>query len=114
MSRETSYFDQEFLGEMWDAEYRKGTAFVIMPFSDEFDAVYLAIDDACKRINISSCKVNDIAGSGFVLRRIYKSIEEAEFIIVDLTNSRPNVYYELGYAHGVGNGEFDVLLIARE
>jgi nucleoside 2-deoxyribosyltransferase len=30
------------------------------------------------------------------------SIEDAEFVVVDLTNARPNVYYEAGYAQGLG------------
>jgi hypothetical protein len=51
-------------------------------------------------------------GSGFVLREITDLIERAELIICDLTRERPNVYYELGYAHGVGNEAMDILLVA--
>ena len=52
--------------------------------------------------------------SGLVIREITDHIERSEFIVCDLTNERPNVYYELGYAHGVGNEAMDILLIARE
>jgi len=31
-----------------------------------------------------------------------ESIRKAEFVIVDLTEERPNVFFEAGYAHGIG------------
>jgi hypothetical protein len=43
-----------------------------------------------------------VASQAFVVSA--ETLEQAEFLIVDLTHERPNVYYELGYAHGVGNG----------
>ena len=42
----------------------------------------------------------DLGGS---LDDISELILKAEFIVCDLTLERPNVYYELGYAHGAGN-----------
>lgn len=51
---------------------------------------------------------------GFIIREITDLIGRAEFIIFNLTYERPNVYYELGYAHGVRSGPLDILLIAKE
>ena len=49
-----------------------------------------------------------------MLSEITELIEDAEFIICDFTRERPNVYYELGYAHGAGNEGLDILLVAKE
>ena len=35
-------------------------------------------------------------------------------MIFDLTHEWPNVYYELGHAHGVGNEPLDILLITKK
>ena len=41
-------------------------------------------------------------GHNQVTDRILESIRRAEYVIVDLTNSKSNVYYEAGYAQGQG------------
>ena len=63
---------------------------------------------------MNAVRVDENVGSGLVVGEITKLIEDAEFIICDLSLERPNVYYELGYAHGVGNEANDILLIAKE
>ena len=113
MSRGTSFGDEQFRGATDTSTFQKGTVFAIMPFSGAFDDVYSAIKDECKKLHLTSTRVDETTGSGFILKKIFTCIEEAEFIVVDLTEERPNVYYELGYAHGVGNEENDILLIAQ-
>ena len=78
------------------------------------DDVYSAIKDECIKLNLRPVRVDENVGSGFIIQEIKDLIEQAEFIIFDLTKERPNVYYELGYAHGVGNEAHDVLLLAKE
>jgi hypothetical protein len=95
--------------------FEKGLVFVIMPFSGtDMDDTYRAVKDECRKLRLRSCRVDENTGAGIVIAEVTKLIERAEFIVCDLTNERPNVYYELGYAHGVGNEAEDILLIAKE
>lgn len=114
MGRESSFGDQQFYGITTDASFERGLVFVIMSFEEKNSDTYLAIKDECKKIRLKAVRVDEVAGSGLILRSIINYIEKAEFLIVDLTDEKPNVYYELGYAHGVGNEDYDILLVAKE
>ncbi len=119
MGRDHTFMDCEFGRPGYDpedqGEFEEGLVFVIMPFrgQDMADA-YGAIKDECKKLRLRAKRVDENTGSGFVIREITDLIERSEFIVCDLTHERPNVYYELGYAHGVGNEALDILLIAKE
>ncbi len=119
MGRNHTFMDREFGRTDYDpddqGDFEEGLVFVVMPFrgQDMTDA-YVAIKDECKKLKLRAKRVDENTGSGLVIREITDLIERSEFIICDLTNERPNVYYELGYAHGVGNEAMDILLIARE
>jgi hypothetical protein len=89
--------------------------FVIMPFhGEESNEVFSAIKGACARIYLKAKRVDENVGSGLIINEITALIDDAEFIVCDLTNERPNVYYELGYAHGTGNEPERILLIAKQ
>jgi hypothetical protein len=119
MGRDHSFVDREFGRPGYDP-YDQGTferdlVFVGMPFRDDMDDVFGTVRNACKELSLTAVRVDEtIAGSGFVIRDITHLIERAEFLIFDLTHERQNVYYELGYAHGVGNEATDILLVAKE
>lgn len=118
MGRDHTFMDREFDRQDYDpddqGEFEEGLVFVIMPFQgQDMSDAYAAIKDECKKLRLRATRVDENTGSGFVIREITDLIERSEFIICDLTNERPNVYYELGYAHGVGNEAMDILLIAK-
>ncbi len=88
----------------WDADVQKGYAFIAMPIdpADHFNEDVLdAIKDAAKRCGIHAERVDEPQSNERITDRILESIRKAEYVIADLTGSRPNVFYEAGYAQGL-------------
>ena len=117
--RQSTFYDEQFRENDWDpndqGDFERDLVFVAMSFvGQEMDDVYSAIKDECIKLGLRPKRVDENVGSGFIIQEIKDLIERAEFIIFDLTGERPNVYYELGYAHGVGNEAHDILLLAKE
>jgi hypothetical protein len=95
--------------------FKKNIVFVVMPFEGEdMPYVYRAIKDECRKLKLNAIRVDDKVGSGLIIKDILTLIEQAEFLICDLTQERPNVYYELGYAHAAGNLGSNILLLAKQ
>lgn len=81
----------------------KPFAFVLMPFSAEFDDVYeLAIQPACEIAGAYAERVDKQIFSGSILERVYNQISKADLIVADMSERNPNVFYEVGYAHALG------------
>jgi hypothetical protein len=77
-------------------------AFVVMQFSDEFNALYNdVIRPTCEKFGFEVVRADDIYKSGLIIEDITRSIQEASVIIADITPDNPNVFYEVGYAHGI-------------
>jgi len=78
--------------------------FVVMPFNPKFDEIYEAIQTAGSLIKFVDLKIERIdnkRGDYLLTEEILLSIRKSELIVCDLTENRPNVYYELGYARGI-------------
>lgn len=87
------------------AQIRRNYAFIAMamdPQDPQLDDVLDAIKDGAMRSNVVAERIDERATNEPITRRMLKAIEEAEYVVVDLTNPRPNVYYEAGYAQGMG------------
>lgn len=83
-----------------DYKLQSNTCFVIMPFSDDLDNTYMVIESVAESMNIVCTRADNISTTSEpILNKICTQISQAYFIIVDITNLNPNVFYELGIAH---------------
>ncbi|MGI9099318.1 MAG: hypothetical protein ACR2H2_12675 [Solirubrobacteraceae bacterium] len=65
----------------------------------------------CEELGYRCERVNEENAGDRILPDILERIKRAAFAIVDLTDLRPNVFYELGYADGLGT---KVIITAKE
>jgi hypothetical protein len=79
-----------------------GEVFVVMQFSSPYDELFSeVIKERCDEFGLRAHRADEKLGPGLILTDIVKSIEEAKIIIAEITESNPNVFYELGYAHAL-------------
>ncbi|UBM61308.1 nucleotide-binding protein [Candidatus Sulfidibacterium hydrothermale] len=86
--------------------------FIIMSFQDQHrDAYFVAIEPTLRKLGFEPIRVDQIQHNNTVTSEILKELESAAFVVADLTGERPNVYYEIGWAHRANK---EVVLTARK
>lgn len=79
-------------------------AFIAMamdPADRALEDVLHTIKRAAADLGISAERIDDQNHNSRITDRIMESIQRAQFVICDLTYSKPNVFFEAGYAHGL-------------
>jgi len=82
-----------------------GYAFIAMPMDPSDHSlidVLEAVKDAATECGVHAERIDEVQSNEPITDRILESIQRAEYILVDLTYSKPNVFFEAGYAHGSG------------
>jgi tetratricopeptide (TPR) repeat protein len=76
-----------------------------MPFKDEFNNVYDAIETTIKEMDGYECERADEKYTTVSIwcDRICKNILRAQYVIADTTGKNQNVFYELGFAQAIDN-----------
>ena len=104
---------------IWISENRafKRTVFIAMPFGEDYKDNH-DVEDAIREtvklaLGWKTVVLRDIEiGSNKALTEILpEQIRNSSIVIIDLNNSRPNVYYEAGLAHGFAR---PTIFLARE
>lgn len=90
---------------------RGGGCFVLMPFKPEMKPIYDDhIKKVCERIGVSVTRADQIFSHRAVMEDVREAVVTARYIIADLTDNNPNVFYELGICHAIGK---NVILITQ-
>lgn len=108
------------------------SVFVISPFGFPFDDIYEKgirpyVTEICcgeigielpekpnkgKNLRLVLSRADNAFQLGFIMcQRICRKIQEAQFVIADVTKSNPNVFYELGLSYGLNK---KIILIGQK
>ena len=101
---------------------RKRTCFVVMPFGEkkDFDGNDIDFDDvyrfffkkAIEDLGIECIRCDEIEEAGSIHEKMFEHIYHADIVVVDISTSNANVYYELGIRHALAKGV--TILIRRK
>lgn len=86
------------------ASFELNTAFVMMainPTNPDLEDTYRTIKRCFEEFNIAAVAAHEIEHQGVITEEIRRRIRTSQFLLADVSFERPNVYYEVGYAHAI-------------
>ncbi len=90
--------------EMCDVDIEsRSQVFIAMSFSEKLDKIYInAIKPAVEESGYTPCRVDQIPHIDRIDAKIITEIKKSRFLVADVTEQKAGVYYEAGFASGLG------------
>jgi len=85
--------------------------FTVMPFTPGFRDVFASYRDVCKEFAFEALRADEVETDERIVQTIIDGIRTAAFVIADVSEIKPNVFYELGFAQGCGK---EVVVTAKK
>ena len=92
----------------------KNRCFVIMPFDEKLNYVYGVIKKQLSSKGFICNRVDEIGGATPIINKILTEMLRSRYIIADLTDCNPNVFYELGIAHSLRTRQAIIIITQDE
>jgi nucleoside 2-deoxyribosyltransferase len=88
--------------ETYKMSKTSNSVFVAMWFDNSMDGYYNAVKSTIDMSGFKAIKINDVRHLNDINNEIVALIKNCRFVVADLTGQRNNVYFEVGYAKGIG------------
>lgn len=85
--------------------------FAVMSFKTKYRSVFMSCKMICREFQFEIERTDESTSLERIIPRIENGIRRSAFIIADISEPSPNVFYELGFAKGLGK---DVIVTVRE
>jgi len=88
------------------------SVFVIMSFAEtgQYKDLYASIQRVCEKYDYDALRVDESNLLKRIIPEIMRQVRQSAFVVADVTEAKPNVFYELGFADGLGK---EVILTAK-
>jgi hypothetical protein len=80
---------------------KRNQAFVAMPFRSEYDDVYESIASTLDQLEIPVIRADERFAPSALSCSICELIQQSRYVICEVSESNPNVFFELGLAYGL-------------
>lgn len=98
-----SFQGHQHCKDLLSSKRQTTNAFVAMWFSDEMSNTYkAAIAPAIEECGFRPVRVDNVEHNNDITDEIIAGIKDSRFVIADMTGYRGGVYYEAGFARGLG------------